>query len=411
MTRRMPGLLLLLAFAGCASAPAATVATRTPGEAGIASREYVASRVYAEAPADAGRRVAADRGAVTSASSLASEAGLSILRAGGNAIDGAVATAFAIGVVEPQMSGLGGSGAMLIWRQQESSADYLDYYAMQNAPSFRGHTGPHTGDGVDMRIAGIPGNVAGLLEAHERYGRLTRAQVMAPAIRLAEDGFPVGQVLAQFILSDSAKVHRFPASRAHLYPGGRPLPPGAVLRNPELATTLRIIAERGRAGFYDGPVGEAVVAALNAGGHPATLRELGGYEPVWKRPLCATYRGRVVLSAPPPQTGGQVLQSLQLLESHDLAAAGLPNRSARAFDILVSALRVAQADNRNGDPRWNDIPAHGRLSDAFRRQRAALVGTGGGGGGVGGGGGGEGGGGKKGGGGEQPTLGGDKRGV
>jgi gamma-glutamyltranspeptidase / glutathione hydrolase len=334
---------------------------------------------YTPPPADAGKRIEVGSAAVTSANALASEAGLALLRGGGNAVDAAVATSFAIGVVEPQMSGLGGSGAMLIWRQQEAATDHVDFYAMQHAESFRGHTGATgTNDAdVDMRIVGIPGLVAGLLAAHERYGSLPIAQVMEPAIRLAEDGFPVGQVLAQFIRSDSAKLHRFPESSTRMWPDGHALRPGDVLRNPELAATLRAVAERGRAGFYDGPVAAAVVAALNAGGHPARLSDMVGYTPEWKRPLCTVYRGRTVLSAPPPQTGGQVLQTLRLLEPHDLAAAGLPTRSPRAFDILVSALRTAQADNRgNDDPRWASIPVRGRLSDGFAAQRSAVVGTG-----------------------------------
>jgi gamma-glutamyltranspeptidase / glutathione hydrolase len=349
----------LTALLGCASAPAAQRA-----------------EAYTPQPADAGKRIEVGSAAVTSANALASEAGLAVLRAGGNAIDAAVATSFAIGVVEPQMSGLGGSGAMLIWRQQEEATDHVDFYAMQHAESFRGHTGASDAV-VDMRIVGIPGMVAGLLAAHERYGSLPLVQVMGPAIRLAEDGFPVGQVLAQFIRSDSAKLHRFVESSARMWPAGSALRPGDVLRNPELAATLRAVAERGRAGFYEGPVAASVVAALNEGGHPARLGDMSGYTPEWKRPLCSVYRGRTVLSAPPPQTGGQVLQTLRLLEPHDLAAAGLPTRSPRAFDILVSALRIAQADNRgNDDPRWTSIPVRGRLSDGFTTDRGVLVGTG-----------------------------------
>lgn len=332
-------------------------------------------RVADVAPPDAGRRVVAANGAVTSANALASEAGLAMLRAGGNAVDAAVATSFAIGVVEPQMSGLGGSGVMLVWRQGEGQPYYLDFYAMQNAESFRGHTGSR--DGVDLRIVGIPGMVAGLLEAHERFGRLSREQVLAPAIRLAEEGFPVGQILAQFIRSDSAKLHRFEDSHRRMWPDGRPLMPGAVLRNPELAATLRAVAARGRAGFYEGDVARSIVAALNVGGHPASMQDLAGFTPVWKRPLCAEYRGYTLLSAPPPQTGAQVIHTMKLLESFDLAALGLPTQSPRAFDVIVSALRVAQADNRgNDDPRWRAVPAHGRITEAFARERRPLVGTG-----------------------------------
>ena len=264
---------------------------------------------------------------------------------------------------------------MLIWLQDEAQPYYLDFYAMQNAASFRGRTGEI--ESSDLRIVGIPGEVPGLLEAHRRFGSLPLAQVVAPAIRLAEDGFPIGQILAQFIRGDSAKLHRHDDGRDQMWPGGDALSPGDIYRNPALARTLRDIAERGRAGFDRGAAGRGIVSVLNAGGHPATLEDLEGFEPQWKRPLCTMYDDRVVLSAPPPQTGAQLLHTLNLLEPFDLAELGLPTQSARAFDIIVSALRVAQADNRgNDDPRWNFVPAAGRVSDAFADERRALVGTG-----------------------------------
>jgi gamma-glutamyltranspeptidase / glutathione hydrolase len=368
--------LAAAATAACASAPAARPVTGPPAEAAEAALAPAVAPTAAVSPADAGRRIIAAHAAVTSANALASDAGLAVLRAGGNAVDAAVATSFAIGVVEPQMSGLGGSGAMLIWRQEAGQPEYLDFYAMQHAASFRGHTGDNSA-APDMRIVGVPGAVAGLLEAHERYGRLPLATVMEPAIRLAEEGFPVGQILAQFIMADSAKLHSFDDSRDRMWPGGTALAPGVTLRNPYLAATLRAVARDGRAGFYEGDVARAVVAAMNAGGHPVSMDDLAAFRPQWKRPLCAEYRGRVVLSAPPPQTGGQVIQALKLLEPVSLAALGLPTRSPQAFDALVSALRIAMADNRgNDDPRWAHIPASGRTSDAFAVERRVLVGTG-----------------------------------
>jgi gamma-glutamyltranspeptidase/glutathione hydrolase len=329
-----------------------------------------------------GRRVVAEHGAVTSASPLASEAGLAMLQAGGNAVDAAVATAFAIGVVEPYMSGIGGSGAMTIWLQNEGRAEFLDFYAAQNADTWAAalesgripaeRTGP-----ADLRIAGIPGNVAGLLAAHERFGRLPRAQVLAPAIRLAEEGFPVSQVMAEFILSSEEKIALFESSKQLLMPGGRALAPGDRYRSPELAAVLRRVAEQGAAGFYEGETARRLVEALNAGGNPATLADLAGYPIQWERPVCAEYRGRVLLSAPPPQSGAHVLQTLKLLEPFDLPALGLPTQSARALDVLASALRVGLADNRgNGDPNWAPMAAAGRVSAAFVRERSALVGKG-----------------------------------
>ncbi|HET9982934.1 MAG TPA: gamma-glutamyltransferase family protein [Longimicrobiales bacterium] len=355
VARTVPTLLLLLAaVSGCSSA-ARTRPGPTP-------------------PPDEGKRVVAQHGVVSSANALASEAGLEILRAGGNAVDAAVATAFAIGVVEPQMSGLGGSGAALVWVQREGKPYYLDFYAAQNAESFRGHTASGRLQPGDLRIVGIPGDVAGLLTLLERFGTLPRERVMAPAIRLAEQGFPIGDILAGFIRGDSAKLARFPASFARYWPNGRPLPAGTVLRNPELATSLRRVAEHGKAGFYEGETARQVVATLNAGGHPATLADLAGFQPQWKRPLCTDYHGRVVLSAPPPQTGLQVLHTLELLEPIDLPRLGLPTRSAAAFDALVSALRVGMADaHGNSDPNWVPVPAAGIASAGYAQARRSLV--------------------------------------
>ena len=325
---------------------------------------------------DLGKRLEARHAVVTSAHPRASEAGVEILRGGGNAVDAAVAAAFAVSVGEPQMSGLGGGGSMLVWLQDPRRAEYVDFYAAQRPATWAGLTRADTGR-TDLRRVAIPGAVAGLLAAHERFGRLPRATVLAPAIRLAEEGFPVNQILAQMIANDSAKLHRYAASRATFWPGGRRLRPGDLLRQPELAATLRRIAEQGRKGFDEGPVAEALVRQLNAGGHPATLADLAAFEPQWKRPLCGAYRGRVVLSAPPPQTGLQIIHTLELLEPYDLRALGLPSRSARAFDVLTSAMRVGMTSTRHGeDPNWAEAPATGVISPAYAAARRALVGVG-----------------------------------
>lgn len=317
---------------------------------------------------------------VSSANPLASEAGVAMLRAGGNAIDAAVATAFALGVVEPQMSGLGGSGAATVWLASRSRPVYLDFYAAQPADSWRGSpslkAGP--GDGArDLRGVGIPGEVAGLLALHEKHGVLTRQQVLEPAIRLARDGYPVGKILADFIAGGEAKMTPSRGAMQLYFPGGKPLRPGAILKNPELAESLRRISRDGARGFYEGPTAEAMVSTLKTGGHPATLQDFAVYAPQSKEPLCTEYRGHTVLSAPPPQTGMRVLHTLELLEGFDLRALGLPTRSAAAFDVLTSALRVGQAGaTGNGDPNWMPVPARGISSEAFAATRRSLVGTG-----------------------------------
>ncbi len=360
-------------------------------------------------PADEGKRVEGRNGVVTSANSLASAAGLEMLRAGGNAVDAAVAATFAIGVVEPQMSGLGGSGSATIWIKADAKPAYLDFYAAQPVDAWRGHTEPAPaprGEGGaptppsppgseqpaapaqegdtqggrevpgDLRVVGIPGAVAGLLAMHEKHGVLKREQVMAPAIRLAEEGFPIGQILADFIASGANKMKPFPKAMALYFPNGKALGPGETLRNPELANSLRRIAKDGRRGFYEGPTAEAVVSTLNAGKHPARLSDFAQFEPQWKRPLCGDYRGLTVLTAAPPQTGYQVLHALEMLEPFDLKALGLPTRSAAAFDVLSSALRAGQSQSRfNGDPNFVTVPANGISSSAFAATRKALMGS------------------------------------
>jgi len=380
-TPRLVSLLLLFALA----VAGVTVLAAIDGQP--LDRESAlaqASRASAP-PADAGKRVEARNGVVTSANPLASEAGLEILQAGGNAADAAVATAFAIGVVEPQMSGLGGSGAALVWMKSDRKPAYLDFYAAQLVDEWQARVGaeqPSTQQSKrtqpgDLRVVGIPGEVAGLLALHEKYGRLPLERVMAPAIRLAGGGFPVGQVLADFIAAGAEKMKPFPEARALYFPNDKPLAPGETLRNPRLVESLRRVARDGRRGFYDGPTAGDLVSVLNAGKHPVTRADLSTYEPQWKRPLCTDYRGRAVLSAAPPQTGFQVLHTLELLEPFNLKALGLPNRSAAAFDTLVSALRVGQADARaNGDPNWVVVPANGISSAAFANARKALVGSG-----------------------------------
>jgi len=326
---------------------------------------------------DLGKRAVGSNGMVSSAHPLASEAGLTVLREGGNAIDAAVATAFAIGVVEPEMSGVGGSGAMLAWIARDRRAEYLDFYAAQPIASFRAANAVGRDSTTPMRVVGVPGNVAGLLLAHERFGRLTRAQVMAPAIRLAEEGFPMYEVLASMIARDSAGLARDSVGRSIYLKNGRVPALGEHIANPALAHVLRTIAAEGRRGFYEGSIAADVLARMNRGGHPVTAADFARYEPVWRRPLCATYGDRVLLSAPPPEGGLQLVETVKLLDPARLTSLGLPTRDARAFDLFVSAMRVGQTANRaNFDPRWRTVPARGLISDAYVAARAAEVGSG-----------------------------------
>lgn len=325
---------------------------------------------------DLGKRLIATHGVVTSAQPLASEAGLEILREGGNAVDAAVATAFAIGVVEPEMSGLGGGGAMMVWQQRTHRVDYLDFYSSQPVAAFAAAHITTRDTAASLRGTAVPGEVAGLLAAHARFGRLTRAQVMAPAIRIAEQGYPLYQILSEMVDMDSLRLRSDPVARSLFWSTGQLATPGDRIRNPALAATLRRIAAEGRSGFYEGPTARAVVERMNAGGHPVRLQDFSGYEPVWRRPLCAVYRGNIILSAPPPQGGMQLVSSLKLLEPYKLDSIGYPTRSAHAFDVFASAMRVAQRGPLgNDDPRWKSVPARGAVSDGYAASRRADVGN------------------------------------
>ena len=323
-----------------------------------------------------GKRVEGERGIVAAAHPLAAEAGVEILRGGGNAIDAAVSTAFAVGVVEPMMSGIGGGGAMTIWWQEEGHADYVDFYASagQDADLELDEL-PDSLVAPEREVA-VPGTVAGLLAAHERYGALPLDQVVAPAIRIARDGFLVHPLLARVIEGSEEKLTYSPEAAAIFYPKGEPLQAGDLLVQSDLAATLERIAERGAPGFYEGAVAETSVAMLRAGGSPITLDDFASYEAKWRRPLCGDYRGFAVMSAPPPLSGAEVLGALELLEAYDLPALGRPHERAEALGLVADALRLARADRLAwiGFPDDAAVPAAGLASAAYADERQAKMG-------------------------------------
>ncbi|AHG88758.1 gamma-glutamyltranspeptidase [Gemmatirosa kalamazoonensis] len=324
---------------------------------------------------DLGKRAVAERGMVAAGSAYAAEAGVEMLRQGGNAVDAAVAATFAIGVVEPSMSGIGAGGGMMIWNQQAHRADYVDFYGTAGASPDTALRSRGTGRIAAARGVAIPGAVAGLLAAHEKYGKLPRATVLGPAIRLAADGFIANSILIRELQSDSTKVLG-PAPVARIFfPGGHMVRVGDRVVQSELAATLRRIADQGRDGFYTGPVAAEIVSTLNAGGNPATLDDFARYAPRWKRPLCTTYRGRVVLSAPAPQGGMQVLETLNLLEPVRLTTLGAPHRDVAAFRALAGAMRAAVTDRDAyvGDPDKAAVPQAGLTSKAYAAERAAVA--------------------------------------
>jgi gamma-glutamyltranspeptidase/glutathione hydrolase len=329
------------------------------------------------------QRVEAEHGVVAAAHPAAAAAGLAMLERGGNAVDAAVATAFALGVVEPMMAGVGGGGSLTLWLADSAEAWHVEFYAASGSTPDAGLdtllavTGGRDSLVTPERLVAVPGAVAGLLAAHERYGRLPRAQVLAPAVTLARDGFLVHPVLARVIDDERDKLHDDPRAAAVFYPNGEPLQAGDSLVQPELAVTLERIAERGRDGYYTGPTAQALAETLRAGDNPITRDDLARYTPRWRRPLCATYRSYTVLTAPPPLAGVQVLQTLRLLEPLALHTRGLPIEDPHVLGDLVDAIRIARADYAAwiGDPRDVGVPAVGIVSRRYAEQRSALLGV------------------------------------
>jgi gamma-glutamyltranspeptidase/glutathione hydrolase len=330
------------------------------------------------------QRVAAQNGVVAAAHPLAAEAGLEMLQQGGNAVDAAVATAFALGVLEPMMAGIGGGGSMTIWMETDNRADHVEFYPVAKGdPDYALDEAMQSEDEearaaiTPERLVGVPGAVGGLLAAHEHYGTLPVEAVLEPAVRLARDGFLIHTLLAGVIVEAKAKLTADPEVAAIFYPDSVPLQAGDRLVQAQLAETLERIAKGGRDGFYRGPTAEALVAKLSAGGNPITLEDLANYGPNWRRPVCGTYHGYTVLGAPPPMAGTEVVQTLALLDRYDVTALGLPYQNPDALGKVVDAIRIARADRDAwvGAPDDAAVPGAGITSAAYAAERAALVGA------------------------------------
>jgi gamma-glutamyltranspeptidase len=315
--------------------------------------------------------VMARNGMVCSGHPLASQAGISVLQRGGNAVDAAIATAAALNVVEPNMSGIGGDGFIMIYWKQSGSVQVVN--ATGAAPAAA--TLEAYQDGIPMkgiRSVSVPGLLAGWLEAHARYGALTLAQVLEPAVGLAHDGFPVSHRLAEGIAAD-ASLREFPSSRAIFTRDGRPLQAGELLVQRDLAETFRRIAAGGADEFYRGQTGRTIVACSERYGGLLTMEDLAACRAVWQEPISTTYRGYTVYEAPPNSSGHVLLQELNLVELFDLRSIGC--NTAATIHLMVEAKKLAFADREEylADPDFVDVPIIGLLSKAYARERARLI--------------------------------------
>ena len=296
---------------------------------------------------------------VSSRHELASQAGVEMMRAGGNAIDAAVATGFALAVVHPQAGNLGGGGFLLL-RTASGEVHFIDF--REKAPAAATEKMYLDAQGnvikdlsvIGYKSVGVPGSVAGLVYAEKKYGRLNLEKVMAPALRLARDGFALSYQDVEDLRDQD--LARFAESKRIFQRDGKLYQPGEVLKQPELARTLERIAKNPDE-FYHGAMARELAAAIQKGGGLVTADDLANYEVKEREPIRGTYRGYEIISAPPPSSGGIALvELLNILEGFDLTKLG--NRSAETIHLTVEAFRRAFYDRAEllGDPDFSRIP-------------------------------------------------------
>jgi gamma-glutamyltranspeptidase / glutathione hydrolase len=310
-------------------------------------------------PNDAQQRGA---GLVVSDNKLATEAGMEILNRGGNAVDAAIATAFALAVVDQAASGLGGGGFMMIYDARDKRAHALDFRETAPEAARADHYVRNGKPAPSLSLTGalavaVPGEVAGLLTATKRFGSLPLAVLVAPAIRLAIEGFPLDASLRYAIERQSSNMKKFPElGRVFLVKDEVP-PEGEVIRQPDLGQTLKAIVSEGGDVFYQGWVAQAIVDTVKKEGGVLTFDDLRSYKAIWREPLVGSYRNRTVLTMPPPSSGGVALiQMLNVLEGHQLNQ--LAHNSGTYLHLLAEAMKHAFADRAQylGDPDFVKAP-------------------------------------------------------
>jgi gamma-glutamyltranspeptidase/glutathione hydrolase len=324
------------------------------------------------------QEVYAKNGMVSSAHELASRAGVEVLEKGGNAIDAAIATMLALNVVEPNASGIGGGGFMTIRFAKTGEVVELDYrevapfsatkdmYASEASKKARESV-------VGGKAVGVPGIVMGIFTALDKYGTMSFAEVAAPALRLAEEGFEVHPMQTDIIADNFEKLSKYSPDNVFL-PGGLPAEAGTILKQPELAKAFRMLAEDGADAFYRGPIGEAVVAAVNRSGGNMSMKDLNEYKMIIQAPVMGTYRGYSIYSTPPASSGGtHIVQLLNIMENFPVAE--WKHNSPEYLHHLAEAMKMIFADRQKymADTAFVDVPLTGLASKEYAKQLAGKI--------------------------------------
>jgi gamma-glutamyltranspeptidase/glutathione hydrolase len=320
--------------------------------------------------------VVAKHGIVAASHPLAAQIGLDVLKAGGNAIDAAIATDAALGLMEPTSCGIGGDLYALVWDAKSQKLYALNASGrspLKATRQFFADKGLKAIPESGPLSWSVPGCVDGWAELNKRFGKKSLADVLAPAIRYAEEGAPIPEVIAGAWRGSERRLARDPGSAAAFLPNGRAPRPGELFQNPLLAKALRLISEKGRDGYYNGPIAESLVALSDKVGGLFTLDDFKKHSSTWVDPVSTTYRGYEVWEIPPPCQGIATLQMLNLLEPFDIAKMGA--NSADYWHVFLEAKKIAFADRGRhyADPAFAKVPVAELIAKPYAAERRKLI--------------------------------------
>ena len=320
--------------------------------------------------------VIGQNGMVATSHPLATQIGLDILKQGGTAVDAAIAANIALGLMEPTGNGIGGDLFAIIWDAQSKklhglnasgpapmnlSIDYFEQQGLKKIPAY----GP-------LPVT-VPGAVDGWVKLHEKFGKLKFKSLFEPTIEYAEKGFPITETIAYYLDKSQKRFENYPNFSEVWIKNGRMPQKGEIFKNPQLANTLRIIAEKGRAGFYEGEIAQTMANFVQAQGGFLTYDDLAGFHSEWTQPVSSNYRGYDVWELPPNGQGIAALQILNILENYDLKKMGL--FSSEYIHLFTEAKKIVFADRAKyyADPNFSNIPVNELISKSYAKERAKLI--------------------------------------
>tara|TARA_Y100000996_G_scaffold307789_1_gene244506 strand:+ start:1719 stop:3404 length:1686 start_codon:yes stop_codon:yes gene_type:complete len=320
--------------------------------------------------------VIGQNGMVATSHPLATQIGLDILKQGGTAVDAAIAANIALGLMEPTGNGIGGDLFAIIWDAQSKklhglnasgpapmnlSIDYFEQQGLKKIPAY----GP-------LPVT-VPGAVDGWVKLHEKFGKLKFKSLFEPTIEYAEKGFPITETIAYYLDKSQKRFENYPNFSEVWIKNGRMPQKGEIFKNPQLANTLRIIAEKGRAGFYEGKIAQTMANFVQAQGGFLTYDDLAGFHSEWTQPVSSNYRGYDVWELPPNGQGIAALQILNILENYDLKKMGL--FSSEYIHLFTEAKKIVFADRAKyyADPNFSNIPVNELISKSYAKERAKLI--------------------------------------